>query len=188
MCRGLFLWVKFFDLQTAKINHKYIPNLENDGIIEEKEGICMASVFDVAKYILDRHGAMSAMKLQKLVFYSQAMSMVWDDVPLFDDDFEAWAKGPVCRTLFKAHKGKFMLNNSEFLIPYGADTDNLTAEQKETINAVTDSLADYPPYRLSQMTHSEAPWQDAREGCEDGERCSKVISKDAMESYYAKNW
>ena len=47
----------------------------------------MATVFDVAKYILDKHGAMSAMKLQKLVFYSQAMSLVWDDLPLFDDDF-----------------------------------------------------------------------------------------------------
>ena len=54
----------------------------------------MATVFDVAKYILDKYGSMSAMKLQKLIFYSQAMSLVWDDVPLFEEDFEAWAKVP----------------------------------------------------------------------------------------------
>ena len=32
----------------------------------------MANVFDVAAYILKKHGPMTAMKLQKLVYYSQA--------------------------------------------------------------------------------------------------------------------
>ncbi len=45
----------------------------------------MARAVDVATYILDREGEMSAMKLQKLVYYSQAWSLVWDDRPLFDD-------------------------------------------------------------------------------------------------------
>ncbi|MBR2216363.1 MAG: DUF4065 domain-containing protein [Selenomonadaceae bacterium] len=148
----------------------------------------MATVFDVAKYIMDRHGAMSAMKLQKLVYYSQAMSLVWDDVPLFDDDFEAWAKGPVCRRLFEAHKGKYMLDSSDFLKPYNADTSNLTAEQQETINAVTDSLVDYPPYKLSNMTHNEQPWLDARKGCSPRAYSNAVIPKESMEEYYAANW
>ncbi len=148
----------------------------------------MASVFDVAKYILDKYGAMSAMKLQKLIFYSQAMSLVWDDVPLFEEEFEAWAKGPVCRELFQAHKGKFMLNNSEFLKPYKPDTSNLTQEQRETINAVVNSLIDFPPYRLSDMVHQEKPWLDARKNCPAGARCSNIIPKTSMIEYYAKNW
>ena len=32
----------------------------------------MTTVFDVAAYILDRQGDMTAMKLQKLVYYCQA--------------------------------------------------------------------------------------------------------------------
>lgn len=36
----------------------------------------MASVFDVAKYILDEYGAMSAMKLQKLIFFLFAGDVV----------------------------------------------------------------------------------------------------------------
>ncbi|CUP62134.1 Uncharacterized phage-associated protein [Anaerostipes hadrus] len=44
----------------------------------------MANVFDAAKYILERLGEMSTMKLQKLCYYAQAWSLVWDDVPLFD--------------------------------------------------------------------------------------------------------
>lgn len=148
----------------------------------------MASVFDVAKYILDEYGAMSAMKLQKLIFYSQAMSLVWDDVPLFENDFEAWAKGPVCRELFQAHKGKFMLNDSEFLKVYKPNTANLTQEQRETIDTVVKSLKDFPPYRLSDMVHQEEPWIKARENCPAGARCSNIIPKDDMLEYYSKNW
>lgn len=44
----------------------------------------MATAFDVAQYILSKYGSMSAMKLQKLVFYSQAWSLVWDDAPMND--------------------------------------------------------------------------------------------------------
>lgn len=49
----------------------------------------MATVFDVARYILtrlDEDGKLpvTTWKLQKLVYYSQAWSLVWDDVPLFD--------------------------------------------------------------------------------------------------------
>ena len=55
----------------------------------------MATVFDAAKFILERKGQMSTMKLQKLCYYAQVWSLVWDDYPLFDEDFEAWANGPV---------------------------------------------------------------------------------------------
>lgn len=148
----------------------------------------MAAVFDVAKYILDKYGSMSAMKLQKLLFYSQAMSLVWDDVPLFEEDFEAWAKGPVCRELFNAHKGKFMLDDSKFLDSYHPDISHLTPEQIETIDVVVSSLIDLPPYRLSDMVHQEKPWIDARGGCPLGARCENIIPKTAMQDYYVEKW
>ena len=132
----------------------------------------MATVFDVAKYILDKYGAMSAMKLQKLVFYS----------------FEAWAKGPVCRELFNAHKGKFMLRDSNFLKPCAQDISRLNDEQRETIDVVAGGLIDLPPYRLSDMVHQEKPWLDARGDCHAGARCENVITKESMEDYYSEKW
>ena len=42
------------------------------------------SVHDVAAYILQKHGPMTTMKLQKLVYYAQAWGLVWDDCPLFN--------------------------------------------------------------------------------------------------------
>ena len=67
----------------------------------------MANIFDTAKYILEKRGKMSTMKLQKLCYYAQAWSLVWDDSELFPEDFEAWANGPVCKKLFDITKGIF---------------------------------------------------------------------------------
>ena len=52
---------------------------------------------------------MTAMKLEKLVYYSQAWSLAWDGEPLFNDDFQAWANGPVCPTLFYSHQGHYVV-------------------------------------------------------------------------------
>ncbi len=52
----------------------------------------MATCFDVAKYILTKMGKLSTVKLQKLVYYAQAWSLVWDDEPLFNERIEAWLR------------------------------------------------------------------------------------------------
>ena len=71
----------------------------------------MPTVFDVAKYILKKTGQIPSMKLQKLVYYCQAWSLAWDDVPLFDEDFQAWANDPVCPDLFDLHHGKSVIKD-----------------------------------------------------------------------------
>lgn len=55
------------------------------------------NVFDVAKYILHELGAIQVWKLHKLIYYCQAWSLVWDDEPLFEENFYAWDNGPLCR-------------------------------------------------------------------------------------------
>ena len=44
---------------------------------------------DAAEYILRKQGSMSAMKLQKLLYYAQAWHMVWEDELLFPENIEA---------------------------------------------------------------------------------------------------
>jgi hypothetical protein len=116
------------------------------------------------------------------------MALVWDDVPIFEDDFEAWPKGPVCRKLFQTHKGMFMIEGSEFLESYEPDVNRICDDHKATINAVCNSLKDVSGYDLSQMTHSEAPWVDARGGLPAGAHCDTIITKESMEEYYQGNW
>lgn len=71
----------------------------------------MVSVYDVAKYVLKQVGKVTTMKLEKLVYYCQAWSLGWDDVPLFDEDFEAWSNGSVCSQLFNNTEVFLLLTN-----------------------------------------------------------------------------
>ncbi len=142
----------------------------------------MAQVTDVAAYILDRCGPMTAMKLQKLVYYSQAWHLVWAEKPLFENDIEAWANGPVVRELYNLHRGRFALNGPTE-IP-GGDPSRLTEQERAMIDAVLDAYGDKPAHWLSELTHNEDPWRTAREGFGERERGSEVISLDSMFEYY----
>ena len=139
----------------------------------------MASVFDAAAYVLERQGPMTTWKLQKLVYYGQAWSLVWDDDALFPEEIEAWANGPVVRALYHAHRGKYRISR----LPRG-EADTLTDEQRETVDAVLEFYGDKSPQWLSDLTHMEAPWQSARRGVPDGERGDAVIEKESLAEYY----
>jgi len=142
----------------------------------------MANVFDVAKYILEKQGTISTWKLQKLCYYSQAWALAWSDgVPLFDDDFQAWSNGPVCETLYNAHKGKYLIEPVEFL---HGDTSNLTEDEIDTINTVLESYGDKTPFWLREQSHEEAPWRDARGVLPEYARSRNTITKDSMGIYY----
>lgn len=140
------------------------------------------SVFDVAKYILEKMGEMTTWKLQKLVYYSQVWSLVWDEQPLFDDDFEAWANGPVVRKLFNRHKGR--LNVTEALFA-DARSENLSPAAQETVDAVIRDYGSYTGRELSQIAHSERPWKEARQGLPAGAASENIIDRDVMMDFYA---
>ena len=140
----------------------------------------MANVFDVAKYILQQKGRMSTMKLQKLCYYAQAWALVWDDKPLFDEDFQAWANGPVCPELFFKTKGLYSVSADDE--PGGQG--DLTENEKDTIDHVLQHYGDRNAQWLSQLTHMEQPWNDARQGIPAGVGCSNVITKESMAMYY----
>lgn len=140
----------------------------------------MGTVFDTAKYILEKRGTMSTMKLQKLCYYSQVWSLVWDDAPLFNEDFEAWANGPVCPSLFYHSQGKFSVSADNMM----GNSENLNSEQKYTIDMVLDHYGDKNAQWLSQLTHMEGPWQDARKGVPLGIPCKEIITKESMAMYY----
>ena len=91
----------------------------------------MANIFNVARYILRKQDNMSTWKLQKLCYYAQAWSLAWTEQPLFEEDFQAWANGPVAPVLFAQHRGKFSVSESDF--PSNLESlPNLTEDEKDT--------------------------------------------------------
>ncbi len=141
----------------------------------------MASVFDVAKYILNKKGRVSTWKLQKLCYYAQAWYYTWTDKPLFNEEIQAWANGPVCPDLFNAHRGLYVVSEKDISC---GNKNNLTKDEKNAINEVISYYGDWQPYELREQTHSEKPWLKARNGLPEGERCSNPISVDSMGKYY----
>ncbi len=139
-------------------------------------------VFDVAKYILEKEGSISAMKLQKLVYYAQAWSTVWDEKQLFNEPIQAWISGPVVPRLFGQHKGKYLIQSSDLEI---GNSSNLNTDQKETIDSVLKYYSDKNSQWLSDLTHMEKPWKKAREGLAPDERGDNEITLASMQEYYS---
>jgi hypothetical protein len=89
-----------------------------------REVVEMTNVHDVASYIVEKQGEMTAMKLQKLAYYSQAWHLVWDSEPLYPERIEAWMNGPVVAELYRAHRGRFHVEDWRL-----GDSSNLTKDE-----------------------------------------------------------
>lgn len=140
----------------------------------------MASVFDTARYILECTGTISAWKLQKLCYYSQAWSMAWTGKPMFPEEFQAWRNGPVCPALYNRHRGQFIVRPDD--IP--GDPSALSEDEQDSVNTVLAHYGSWEPYQLREQTHSEDPWKNARGGIPENANCSTVITVESMGEYY----
>ncbi|HIW43193.1 MAG TPA: DUF4065 domain-containing protein [Candidatus Mediterraneibacter vanvlietii] len=122
----------------------------------------MIKVINAAKYFVylsygEKSRSLTPLKLQKLLYLAQGWSYVWDDKPLFMNDFEAWQYGPVCVEAYNYFKG---YHGDE--IPESEGISSLSSvESEETIKAVWDDFSDYTAYELVELTHRQDPWIDA---------------------------
>lgn len=74
----------------------------------------MSKLMDTAYTVLSYGGIMTTMKMEKLVYYSQARSLAVRGSALFPEDFQAWTNGPVCPDLFRVHKGMYAITLEDF--------------------------------------------------------------------------
>ena len=123
---------------------------------------------------------MTTMKLQKLVYYCQAWSLVWDETPIFPGCIQAWASGPVVPGLYDVHKGKFEIDALSL-----GNKNNLKRHERETIDSVLSYYGSREAQWLSDLSHLEKPWKEARKGKKSGENCTREITHAAIAEYYS---
>ena len=135
----------------------------------------------VTNYIVwDSHEAGSFLtlaKLQKLLYFAQARHLAMYGEPLFAGRFEAWAHGPVLRSVYKRF-GHFGWKNIDEFIP----RPELDVHTEQFLKNLMDELGALDARQLESMTRRDEAWLAAREGapeCVDG-RWEGLISEDLM--------
>jgi uncharacterized phage-associated protein len=142
----------------------------------------MASVFDVAKFILEQQGEVTTMKLQKLVYYAQAWSLAWSGEPLFEEKIKAWREGPVVGTLHFEHRGRLAIQAKHLQL---GSSQSLSDAQRATIGAVLVFYGKRDPEYLSKLTHEEDPWKMARGELAADATGNEEITRDSMRHFYS---
>lgn len=130
----------------------------------------------VGQYLVNQFGhvpgGVTPLKLQKLVFYVKAWSLV-DEHPLVEGAFERWTHGPVNRELYRHFKGAGRAS----LQPVALGPEHTPqGEARAFVDFVGHSYARFPAVVLSKMTHDEAPWKQTAPDA--------VIADALIESFY----
>jgi uncharacterized phage-associated protein len=146
------------------------------------EVILVLSCIDVAKYFIwlanETGSFISNLKLQKLVYYSQAWHLALYDHPLFEEDFQAWVHGPVIPSLYQKYQSfgwQPILEDASPMLP---------EDVSQFLGEVAEEYFACDAYELEQMTHAEYPWDLARGDLPSDIPSNEVINKEWMKEYY----
>jgi uncharacterized phage-associated protein len=123
-------------------------------------------------------------KLQKLVYYAQAWSLVLKKRKLFDEKIEAWVHGPAVKSLYIEYK-KFGFNYIQKEVT-NASLKVLSSANKKLLDEIWSVYGGLDADYLEMLTHSETPWKEAREGLQGSENSENEISLKTMKSYYSQ--
>lgn len=111
--------------------------------------------FDIARFIANKLGDATPMKLQKLVYYVYVWSLVALRKPLFSANFEAWKFGPVDRDLYRTYK-----KHGNRPIPISNSRSSPLESHLELIEFIVNSYGHMTALELSKTTHIERPWKN----------------------------
>jgi uncharacterized phage-associated protein len=122
-------------------------------------------------------------KLQKLLYYAQAWSLAIRNELMFKQDIEAWVHGPAIREVYMEYKTFGFKPITLEIDPKDIALDNDT---KKFLDSVWNVYGNFDGDYLETLSHSEAPWQDARRGMEEDESSDTVIEPEAMLSFFSQ--
>lgn len=142
----------------------------------------MATVDQVAESLItlshQKQKPITNLKLQKLLYYSQAWHLAFYGIPLFDEEIEAWAHGPVVPQIFRRYR-------SSGWNPISDCAMSTEPSFKAHINEVWRVYGHLGAFELERLTHSEEPWKLARTGLPPDASSNQIITKLSMQRYYS---
>lgn len=142
----------------------------------------MLAVNDIALYFLaqtdeDEGEVISHLKLQKLCYYAQGFHLAIFDAPLFAEEIQAWAHGPVAPDLWRQYQG---YGSGVIPRPEDFDDEGFNEETCDLLNEIYSVYGQFSAWKLRNMTHSEPPWRDAY-----AKGANTPIGHEALREYFA---
>jgi uncharacterized phage-associated protein len=141
--------------------------------------------FFLSKIDSEKGDSITPLKLQKLVYYAQAWHYTVFNEALFDDKIEAWTHGPVVRSLWEKFKdvGKDTFIDTARLDVAIVSFSNSTRTLLEEVNKI---YGEHSGSYLEDLTHSEAPWKDARGNSSVYAASTNEITLKSLKAYYSQ--
>ena len=137
----------------------------------------MDRIIDVAAYTIKKYKEISAeqldeMKLHRLLYFTQRESFAITGAPAFEGVFEGWKFGPVCREVRNAYC------NGEILVK----TNDISDTLKYIVNNIILEYGSLASWKLSELSHKDSSWQNARVGLSPDENGDVQIKLDDIKA------
>jgi uncharacterized phage-associated protein len=147
----------------------------------------MTQAFSLAKGLVklslqgDESDPLTHFRLQKLLYYAQAWSLVLRETELFPEDICAWTNGPVVEEVYR----KLPDGRCAAVVPENAfdSAPDLEPEDATFLKHFWDAYSVYSASQLYRMTHSEMPWQKTWEARPNG---NAPIPVEDIEEYFSR--
>lgn len=142
---------------------------------EQKEKVAANDDYEVYEGI-------THLKLQKLLYNAQGVSLAINDEPLFMENLEAWEHGPVVRDVYDTF---CIFGRNQIIIPVTEDTLEKVREiesdnkAKNVLELVYDNFSIYTAWQLREMSHvKDGPWDKTQK--------NEVIDLELIKDYFKK--
>lgn len=136
--------------------NKQIDNMSKKYFIDDK--------LKNAEYI-------TPLKLQKLLYYVQGLSLYVFNKPAFLDNFRAWQYGPVVEHIYQIFNGRTPINNPK-------NDKKLCDGLEKIIDIVVSSYGQIETSKLVDLTHDEEPWIKTK--------TFEIINTEDIKNYFTK--
>lgn len=119
----------------------------------------MDRIIDAAAYVTRKYAELAKevideMKLHKLLYFTQRESIAITGEPAFEGVFEGWKFGPVCREV----RASFV--QGEII----CQTNDISDHLKYIANNVILEYGCLATWKLSELSHKDISWRNARRG------------------------
>ncbi len=149
----------------------------------------------IINYSIENGIPITNLKLQKLLYYTQAAFLLEYDEPCFEEEIEHWRHGPVVSKVYSEYKRYIDKNISDtqtecldMYIDANAniavrrityDVESFYEEDIDLINNIIDSYRNIEPWELVDKTHQEDPWINTS--------TNEVITNESIREYFYTN-